>query len=203
MSLITKSTRAVLVGGALFALPLLLLILLAGKAVKLLVPAAKKIVEITGIHSLFGAATITVVSIAVILLICYISGKLLELGIVRRWSVGIEEKLLLYFPGYQMLKFHLMAENKTDHDSWQAILLQENTYYRVAFITDRSIPGFLCLFLPDAPRIDAGEVRYVRKEECKYHPITMQQAIRSLHRFGRELSFTDTIAAIDKVVDAK
>jgi hypothetical protein len=60
-----------------------------------------------------------------------------------------------------------LAEDKTDQGHWQAILLQENTYYRVAFITDQSIPDFLCIFLPDAPRIDAGEVRYVRKDECK------------------------------------
>lgn len=45
MSLITKSSRAVLVGGALFALPLLLFIVLGNKAIQLLVPSAKKLVD--------------------------------------------------------------------------------------------------------------------------------------------------------------
>lgn len=185
MSLISKPSRAILIGGALFAFPLLLLIVLINKAIQLLLPFARKLVDVLGIHSLFGAATITITCVVVIVLICFISGILLEKGFLRSWSVTVEEKLFLFFPGFQVIKFELMAENKPEKHHWQPILLQENSSYRVAFITDQQISGFFCVYLPDAPKIDAGEVLYIRKEDCHYVPITMRQAIRSLHRFGR------------------
>ncbi|MEK6479157.1 hypothetical protein WJR50_16545 [Catalinimonas sp. 4WD22] len=188
MSLIKQPPRAFILGGVFFILPLLVFIVLATKAIHLLLPLGSKMVDSLGLHSVFGAATVSIFCIFILLLLCYLSGFLIEKGFIKQWSITVEEKLFLFFPSFQMLKYRIIGDQpKKLEQQWEAVLLKDNQFYRLAFITDKNVPGFLSLFLPDAPKMDAGEIRYVRQEECEYYPIPMQEAMYALNRFGRGL----------------
>ncbi len=196
MSIFKQSPRAFILGGVFFLLPLLLFVVLANKAIHLLIPVGSKLVDALGLHSVFGAATVSIICVLILLLLCFLSGFLIEKGFIRQWSSSIEEKLFLFFPSFQMLKYRIIGAHPYQvKQQWKAILLRENNYYRVAFITDQSMPGFLSIFLPDAPRMDAGEIRCIKVEECEYQAIPMQQAMNALHRFGKGLSLPDTVHA--------
>lgn len=186
MSIFSQPTRAVILGGLFTILPLLAVIVLFNKGIQLLLPVGRKLVDLLGIHTLFGKATISIICGFILILLCYISGILVDRGLFRRWNNAIEEKLFLFLPGFQMLKYRLAGDQTEIWPAkWRAILLKDNQFYRVAFITDDSTPEYLSLYLPDAPRMDAGELRIARTDECEYSEITMTQAMNMLTQFGR------------------
>lgn len=197
MSISKRPIGAIIIGGVFFLLPVLGIIILLTRGVKILVPVGNKVVDLLNIHTLFGAATITIISILLLLIIAYVSGWMLSKGFFRRWNNAIEEKLFILFPNLQMLKYQMMDDTAAFLDKkWDAILLAEDGGYTIAFITDQSYGEVLSLYIPDAPRIDAGQVKYIKHSECEFHPISMQMAMKALGQFGRNQSITEELEHI-------
>ncbi|WP_053990147.1 hypothetical protein [Mangrovimonas sp. TPBH4] len=197
MSFIKKSSRSVLIGGLFFMVPALIVIMLFGKALKLILPLAKTLSNIFDLHSVFGTASVTLMSIVLLFLICAAVGLFLQKGFVTKWSPQTEQRLFFHFPSFQMLKYRLLDDSQLENsDLWQAILLKEDHHYTIAFITDDTHPNYLALYLPDAPKMDAGQIRYVLKSECEYFPITMKQAMNALHDFGKFPDFNKLLPSV-------
>ncbi len=197
MSISKKPIGAIIIGGIFFILPILAIVVLITRGVKLLIPVGNQLVDLLHIHTLFGAATISIVSILLLIIIAYLSGLLLTKGFFRRWNNAIEEKLFLLFPNVQMLKYQMMDDTAALLDKkWDAILLEEDGSFTIAFITDESYGSVLSLYIPDAPRIDAGQVRYIKHSECTFHPISMKMAMKALSHFGRNQALTEEIEKI-------
>lgn len=194
MSILKKSTKSLIVGGVFLILPLLLIVVLAGKGIQILLPLGRKIVEYFDLNSLLGAAAVTVVCIVLLLIFCYAGGILLSRGFALKWSTSMEEKMFLISPGFQMLKYRILGDYPNPlYDHWEAILLKEDNAYKIAFITGRQEPGYLSLYLPDAPRMDAGEIRYIKETEAEYHSISMKQAMDAINSFGARITLSDFI----------
>ncbi|WP_417443615.1 hypothetical protein [Joostella sp.] len=187
MKIFNKSTNAVILGGIFFLIPLLIFIVLITHAIQLATPLGRKLVDVFHIHSVFGAATVTIFTIVILILVCYISGYLVQKGLVNDWGQKVEDKLFLLFPSLQMLKYRMLGDKpaKEDDDNWKSILLKEDQFYRIAFITNFK-NGFYSVYVPDAPRMDAGEVRFIEKTDIDFIPISMKDAMNSLNSFGRD-----------------
>ncbi|GAA4293108.1 DUF502 domain-containing protein [Aestuariibaculum suncheonense] len=187
-------SSSLIVGGLFFLTPVLFIILLGTKAIGLLTPLAVKITEAFGLHSVFGGAAVLIVCVLIIIAICVISGYFIQKGVFSKWSTNIEEKLFVHFPSIQILKYRMIGDQETViNEFWDAIILEEEKdRYNIAFITERS-EKFITLFIPDAPRLDAGEVRYVPKGSITYYPITMKQAMSGLYSFGKGMHIESII----------
>lgn len=193
MSILKTSTRSLVIGGLFFMLPLLIIILAGGKIIQILLPVGRWLSKTLALHSVFGAASVLIACLFLILLICFFSGLLIQKGFVRKWSDSVEEKLFIHFPSLQMLKFRIIGDQENAiYEFWHAILLEEDNSFNIAFITEES-DDFITVFIPDAPKADAGEVRYIKKSQAKYYPITMQQAMSSLYGFGKGMHIEEKI----------
>ena len=188
MSILKSSTRSLVIGGIFFVLPILIIVILGGKIIKLALPIGHWLSNTLGLHSVFGKASVLIACLLVILIICLISGYLIQKGLMHKWNNRVEEKLFIHFPSLQMFKYRFLAEEDNSmYDFWQAILLKDENSYIIAFITETT-EEFLTLYIPDAPRLDAGEVRYVPKKSIEYHSITMKKAMGSLYAFGKGMN---------------
>ena len=188
MSILKSSTRSLVIGGVFFVLPILIIVVIGGKVIKLALPIGHWLSNTLGLHSIFGKTSVLIACLLIILIICLISGYLIQKGLMHKWSNQVEEKLFIHFPSLQMFKYRFLAEEDNSiYDFWQAILLKEENSYTIAFITETS-EEFMTLYIPDAPRLDAGEVRYVPKNSIEYHSITMKKAMESLYAFGKGMN---------------
>ncbi|MBD0824230.1 DUF502 domain-containing protein [Aestuariibaculum marinum] len=187
-------SRSLIIGGLFFLTPVLFIILLGTKAIALITPLAVKITEAFGLHSVFGGAAVLIVCLLIIIAICVISGYFIQKGVFKKWSTNIEEKLFVHFPSVQILKYRMIGDQEmVINEFWDAIILEEDKdRYNIAFIT-ATTDKFITLFIPDAPRLDAGEVRYVPKESINYYPISMKQAMAGLYSFGKEIDIETVI----------
>ena len=190
MKIVSSTTRHILAGGVLFMIPLTILIILVGKILQLLRPLSERIEPIFGSHTILGVTSITIIGLTLMIFFCYLSGILLKKGIINFWGPKMELTLFRLFPSLQIMKFIMLPEEDLKDLAWRPILHQEDNEYRVAFITDDSQPEYYAIFIPDAPRMDAGEVRYIPKEGMKVKEISRKEAFSAIYNYGRGLNIS-------------
>lgn len=190
MKIFSKTTRHILAGGMLFIIPLTLIIVLVGKILDLLRPLAIKIEPVFGSHTILGVTSVTLIGAVLMVLLCYLAGILIQKGIINFWGQRVEMTFFRLFPSLQMMKFMMVDEDELKTISWKAFLYPEGESHRIAFITDDSQPDHYAVFIPDAPRMDAGEVRYIRKDSITINEITFKQAISAIYNYGQGMEIS-------------
>lgn len=197
MALFNKSTRALIFGGLFFIIPFFLVVVAGKQLFEILHPVGQKISSLLGLHTIFGKSSVLIVTILIIILVCYLAGMLIEKGLVKNWNSRLEKKLFVFFPSLQMLKFRIIGDkNKVINEVWQGILFKEDNGYKIGFITEKT-ERFTTIYIPDAPKIDAGEVRYMINSEFEYHNISMKEAMSAIYNFGEGLDI-DRLISISK-----
>jgi hypothetical protein len=94
-----------------FIIPLIIIIALGKEAIGTLRPLGHTISHTLGVSTVFGKATISVICILLLLFLCYIAGLLLKIGMVSDWGDKVEEKIFLFFPQLQIIKYRLTGED--------------------------------------------------------------------------------------------
>lgn len=195
MAIFNKSTRALMVGGLFFSIPLVIVLILWKHFAQIIRPIAERISEYFQLNSIFGPASILIVGLAFFLFICYIGGFLIEKGILKKWSAAFEKKLFVFLPSLQIVKFRLMRDDENAiNEFWPAIVFKEDSHYKIGFITDKK-EDFTTIYIPDAPKLDAGEVRYVSNDDFEYYTISMKKAMTAIYDFGEGLDLKAIMAA--------
>ncbi|WP_434036781.1 hypothetical protein [Formosa sp. 4Alg 33] len=178
--------RYVITGTLFVVVPILILFVLFGKALGILMPLGHTLTEKFQLTTILGPAAVVLVTCFIIFIISLLSGYFIVNGFLKQWSNAFETTLFYSFPSFQMMKYRFIDEaDYKKQDFWKPILLKDDTIYLIAFITDKSQSDFLSIYVPDAPKMDAGEVRYMRASDCEYIPITMKQAMNGLRNFGK------------------
>ncbi len=188
MSAFKKPVRTLILGGVLFLFPIVILIVIILKALHLVRPVVRKLAGILGIETIFGTATLGLLGIVFILILCFISGYLIHLGLLKKWNSTFEDAVYTFFPSLRRLKFRFFSEEDDSNDNWISILLKKEKSYHIAFITFKSENGILSIFIPDAPEISNGEVILIPEADCIYKNIPRQEAMKLLVTFGKGLS---------------
>ena len=177
--------RYIITGVLFIVIPLVVLVLLFGKAIAFIRPLGHTLTVKFQLASVFGPGAVLFVSTLIVLLLSLVFGYFIVNGFLKTRSNKLEAVLFYNFPAFQMMKYRFIDEDDyRKQNFWEPILLKDDTTYNIAFITDRSQPNFLSIYVPDAPKMDAGEVRYMLTADCEYISITMKQAINGLRNFG-------------------
>jgi uncharacterized membrane protein len=175
--------RTTLTGGILFLLPVVLIIFIFSKALQILAkistPITDRLPDI--ILGFDGGKLITVV---LLILICFVSGLLVRAPSVRRWIDKIEDDFLSYLPGYTMIK-SIASDivGKSDREL-KAVLVREEETWQVGFLVEEN-KEFCAVFFPEAPKHDSGEIKIVPIAWVTKVNITTREAALSIQRYGK------------------
>jgi uncharacterized membrane protein len=198
MTHFNKSFRALTFGGLFFIIPIVMIVFVIKQVYGVLHPIGNLLSEEFGLNSLFGKSAVLIVTIILLLFICFLAGLLIEKGLVKNWSASFEKKLFVVLPSLQMFKFRLFGDKSVAiNDIWQGVIFKEDTFYKIGFITEKK-ENHTAIYIPDAPKIDAGEVRYMINSEFEYYPISMKDAMAAIYNFGEGLDIEAIIAASKK-----
>lgn len=184
--------RTTCTGGILFLLPVVLLIVVTGKAYSILRKVASPLTERMP-DLILGLDGSTLLTIFLIVVICFLSGLLFRSPRVQKGISGLEENVLAYLPGYFMLK-SITADslgNSTSHDM-TPVLVKDGDTWNIGFLVEED-EKHGTVFIPEAPRHDSGEVKIVPIGWVKKIDAGSSKAARSLKRYGM-----GAIAFVDK-----
>jgi len=175
------------VGGLVFLIPAVIVVIALGKLLTGLKTLAKTLSPILGIESWFGGFVLDIVAFAVIVLICFAAGLLAQHAAAKRVREKLDRSLLNFIPGYAFIKG--LADNLRQTEeisvSFVPIMVQFDDHAQMAFETERLPNGKVAVYLPGAPNPWSGNVVFVSNDRVKPLSITLPEALRNIRTLGK------------------
>jgi uncharacterized membrane protein len=180
--------KTTIVGGLLFLLPVALVLVILGYAVRL---AAKVVQPISNTFHLDrlgvvgGVGSVTVLAVLMLIIISFVAGILARTIVGRRITRWFEGSLLAGFPQYQLVKS--MAEGLAQVESANGVrpaLVSIEGGWQIGYLLELLGNGWVVVFLPQAPTPMSGNVMYFPADRVRPLSITMLQAMAIVKRIG-------------------
>jgi uncharacterized membrane protein len=184
MKSILSFIKTTLTGGILFLLPFILIVMLLKEVFRFLFvvsdPISKYLPEI-----IFGLNGSNIVALFLLICICFVSGLMFRAKWGKKLIAKLENSILKLMPGYALIK-SLTADTigeQIDHNM-TPILIKDDTSWNLAFLVEEGLE-LSTVFIPDAPRHDAGEVKIISSELIKKVDVTTSTFSRSIKNYGK------------------
>ncbi len=198
MSGLKEFLKTTIIGGALFLVPVVLLIFVLSQAMAMVEKIAGPIAEAWPGEEILGVGVVTIVSALVLLVISFLAGLFARTGVGRRIKDWLETSLFGKVPQYQMLK--TMAETLTQVRSSEHLstaLVERDGAWQLGYVMDQVGTQVTAVFLPVSPTTMTGTVVYVPTARVRHLDLPVSDAIMLVQRLG--MGSADALKEIDLV----
>lgn len=175
--------RATLTGGIIFLLPLALILVILSKIMavisKLASPLASRMPDLA--MGLDGSRLLT---IFILIALCFLAGILFRLAIMRRMVGKLEDSVLVYLPGYYLLK-SITADAvgaKIAHHL-DPVMIKDGDTFVIGFLSEEK-NGYAMVYIPEVPKHDSGELRIFPSSSIIKLKAPVNLFARSLKNYG-------------------
>lgn len=185
---IMEFLKTTIIGGAVFLLPVALILFVLAYALRL----AKKIgepiskfVHLDQLGEVAGISVVTGSSIVVLVLVSFAAGFAARTKTGRRFTRWSEKSLLGNVPQYQLMKN--MAEGLAQIESasgLKPVLVSIEDGWQIGYLLEQLENNWVAVFLPQAPTPMSGNIMYLRAERVRPLGITMVQAMSIVKALG-------------------
>ena len=180
-----KIIRTTLLGGVLFLLPLVFIVVVVEKAYEIIKVVATPLGKFFTPDSIAGIAFVDVMTVVIMLLSCLIAGLFARSSLGRNLHRRLDTILLNVFPGYAWLKG--VIGNIQDRDAEKVlkpVLVQFDDFCQLAFESDRSKEGLVAIYMPDAPDPRSGTVGCVTADRVQPVDAGFLDVVKSCKHLG-------------------
>ena len=185
MNRILKFVRTTLAGGILFLLPVIVVVVIGGKALtitrKIVVPLADRL----EMGAIFGHDTPVILAIVLLVLFCFLAGCLARTVIAQKAINWLETAVLSNVPGYEFIKTlsgNLLAAE--EQPAYPAVLARIDDAWQVAFLIERVEGGQLAIFVPGVPNPQSGSLVYLAEDQVRLVEVPPTSVLKCLKRYG-------------------
>jgi uncharacterized membrane protein len=178
--------KTTFVGGLVFLVPVVILVVLLSKAGAILRRLAQPLAALLPVHRLLGVVVADVIVVVAAVAICFFAGLLARVSFANRFVKTAETGVLWSIPGYAFVK--ALTDNLDRHAAGAGlspVLVHFDDYAQLAFEVDRLPDGRRVIYLPSAPNPRAGTVVVVDADRVEAVQMSFIGAIRSLRTLGR------------------
>ena len=175
------------IGGFLFLIPAVIVMIVVGKVIGGLRTFAKALSPVFGIESSLGGFVLDIVTFAVTVLICFAAGLLARRAAAKRVRDKLDRSLLNFIPGYALIKGFADNLRQTEEisGSFVPVMFRFDDYVQMAFETERLPNGKVAVYLPGAPNPWSGSVVFVSNDRIKPLSIPLPEALRNIRTLGK------------------
>jgi len=185
MKKIFDFVKAMVIGGVLFFIPLIILIVILQKAFQIAAALVMPIIKLLNVTHIFGIGVEIIVAIAIILFILYLGGLISKTSRAKKAVKKIEDALLSKVPGYDMIKN--MGESFVGFEgntSISTVLARIEDAWQYGFLIEEIEGEQYAVYVPGAPNPMSGSVYILEKTRIKKTNIPLQAAMKSLRGLG-------------------
>ncbi len=185
MKSLLRFVRTTLVGGILFLVPVIVVIMILGKALavahKIVAPLAAHI----PIKSAIGLETPKLLAITLLVLFCFLAGFLARTVIAQKIINWLETTILSNVPGYEFIKSSssslLAAENQP---AYPVVLAPIGNVWQIGVLIERLADGHVAVFVPGAPNLQSGSLYFMAEEQIRLVDLPITSVVKCLKRYG-------------------
>jgi uncharacterized membrane protein len=178
-----------LIGGLVFLLPMIVVLVVVGHAMQIAVQAVTPLVQYLPGAQAGGIALVTAVAVLLLLALCYGAGVVARGAFARSLSARFEEKLTAVYPRYQVIK--AMSQNlhgAVGQQVLKPVLLCLGDQQQLAYDIERLADGRAVVFVPGAPDAWSGSVLLVEASRLQALAVDPAAVARSLQSMGHGLA---------------
>ena len=173
--------KTTLIGGALFLLPVALVLAILGHAMRIAVKAALPVshaFHFDQIGKVAGVGIVTVLAVLLLILVSFVAGVVARTKIGSRISSWLEKSVLGGLPQYQMAKSMAqgLAQAQDASDEFKPVLVSAEGGWQIGYLLETLENDWEAVFVPQAPTPLAGNVRYYLRDRIRPLSISMLQA---------------------------
>jgi uncharacterized membrane protein len=177
--------RTTLVGGILFMVPGIVLVIILEKSLALTHKFVDPLAEHIPVHSVIGLRTPLFLAIGLLLMICFFAGFFARTMLAQKIVRGLEGAVLANLPGYEFLK--RMGESMLGverEDAYPTVLLRFDDSWQIGFQIEALENGLVAVFIPGVPNASSGRAYLMSPDRVS--PIGVQPArmLKCLKRLG-------------------
>jgi uncharacterized membrane protein len=181
-----RIVNRILSGLIFFLLPVVVLFIILRQAIILIRKLILPLKNYLPAEPVLGIGVITLISFVIILLICYLAGLLYRQKAVKSLITKIEDNVLVYIPGYTMLKSTASDAVIETDDNLQSVLVDEGDgSYRPGIEVDRQLNGYSTIFFPGPPLAKSGFLKVIPASKVKKLDISVVDLIKIVRGYGK------------------
>jgi uncharacterized membrane protein len=182
-----KTVRTIILGGLIFLVPFAVVLLVFGKVFSISMHVAKPIADRIPFDAVAGIALANIVSVAIILVACFLAGIAAKSAPGRRLYRKVDEFLLNLIPRYTFIKSMTASLGGEDETVLTPVLAQFDDLAQVAFEVERGPGDLVTVYLPGSPDPWSGSVAHVTSDRISPLEGDFVPVIGSLRKVGRGL----------------
>jgi uncharacterized membrane protein len=185
MKNLLQFVRTTLVGGLLFLVPIVVLVIILGKALALAHKVVDPLAEHLPIESVIGLRTPILLAITVLVLFCFIAGFFARTALAQKLVGGLEAAVLSNLPGYEFLK--RMGESMLgieQEGAYPAVLVRFDDACQIGFRIAGPESGLVAVFIPGVPNANSGEVYLMSPNRVSPVEVPPARMLKCLKRLG-------------------
>ena len=181
-----KFIKTTIIGGLVFMVPVVIVLVIAGKALEIMMLVAKPLGNLIPVDSIGGVAVANVLALLGLALICFVAGLIARSEMARKVYRSLDSALLA-IPGYAFVRGFTdsMTSSQETAKSLLPVLVRFDDNEQIGFEVERLEQGKVVIYLPGAPDPWSGSVVYFSEDRVKRLDMTVAQAINNIRHLGR------------------
>ena len=181
-----KLLNITIIGGAVFLIPLVLIVVVLGKAFQIIKVLAQPLRHLFPIDAVAGIALVDVLTLVLMVVLCLLAGLVARSGFGRKLHAKIDAVLLVVFPGYGWIKG--VTGTISDRDAagiLKPVVARLDDQTLIGFEVDRSDDDLVAIYVPGAPDPRAGTLCYMTADRVQPIDAGLQPILKSFKALGR------------------
>ena len=177
--------KTTIIGGLLFLVPALILILVIKHAIELTAKVLVPIEKLLPLETLGGVAVAHMLAVLIILAVCFAAGIAARTRLGAQISAAFERAIAKKIPGFGLIKAVTseVANMESQTDICVALARIEEAWM-LSFILEKLDNGLLVVFVPSAPTPAVGSVYYLTEDRVKRLDVSVSAAMKCIMRLG-------------------
>jgi uncharacterized membrane protein len=178
--------KTTIVGGALYLVPIVLILVVLGKVhgvtTKLVAPMAQEL----ELHDVGGINAARLLAIVAVLLVCFLAGLFARTAVAQQLVGWLERAILSNLPGYSVVSTlgAEIAGTSDVHPHLQVVLARIEDCWQLGLLVERIDETHSAVFVPGAPDPKSGSVYLMTDDRFKAVDVRIPQAMKCIKGLG-------------------
>jgi len=180
-----KFILTTVLGGVLFLIPFVLVVVLLGKGFRIMRIVAEKVDLLLPWDTVASVPLVDVLAVLILISCCFFAGLAARSSRGRELQSRIDGLLLQVVPGYAWIKG--MTGSVSDEEAaagFKPVWVRLDDQYQVGFEVDRYESGLVAVFLPGAPDPRTGALSYVESDRVEDLDSSFNEVAKNFRRLG-------------------
>lgn len=184
MKRLTEFIETTVMGGALFLVPIVIVLAIVEKAHEMTTAMVTPLITLAHVEALFSPIAIGLLAVVIIVAVCFAAGLYAKTPQAKRALKWLEDVVLIHVPGYSYVRSVTGSLSGIEAHKHQLVLARLDDTWQIAFLVERLDAGYLAVYVPGAPSTTSGSVYFMTEDRVRPLDVPSQMAIRCVHQFG-------------------